>query len=100
MIGKSEFEELIKALQEYDAELNEWDRLGVDMFETRISTAHYKIESLLMKTLFDENGEDWINWYLYEKNVNPSELFDDWTETDIPPETISELWMIVKNHLK
>jgi hypothetical protein len=54
-----------------------------------------------MKSIFDEEGHDWIDWYLYERigfndKVN---LATDENGKEICYD-IPSLWEVVKEHLK
>lgn len=50
--------------------------------------------------LFNEDGVDDINWWLYEKSGNPELKMWDADENEIPTDTIDDLWEIVKDSRK
>jgi hypothetical protein len=54
---------------------------------------------MLINSHFDEEGQDWINWWLYEKDGNPELKAWDENDNEIPTETIDDLWNLVKDHV-
>ena len=48
--------------------------------------------------LFNEDGVDDIDWWIYEKSGNPNFKMWDADKNEIPTETIDDLWNIVKNN--
>ena len=50
--------------------------------------------------LFQEEGVDDINWWLYEKCGRPDYKMWDKDGNEIPTETLDDLWEIVKDYRK
>ena len=49
---------------------------------------------------FTQEGEEWIFWWLYEKNGNSEIKAWDEDHNEIPTETIEDLWKCVKQYRK
>jgi hypothetical protein len=58
-----------------------------------------KVEDVL-GLLFQEEGVDDINWWLYEKCECPDYKMWDKDGNEIPTETLYDLWEIVKDYRK
>lgn len=99
MITKEEFVKLISDQKKWDDRLDEvgevlkcnplemdWVEYGAFLFDN------------VLKILFEEDGVDSINWWLFEKPMLPSGA-GVWDENgnEIPTETIEDLWNIVKD---
>ena len=75
------------------------DVLCTDFFESPLVDSGWKLINLLVESHFDEEGQDWINWWLYEKDGNPELKASDENDNEIPTETIDDLWNLVKDHV-
>jgi len=73
--------------------------LGLDLIN--FEDLHYKIINILMRSVFDEEGRDWIDWYLYERIgfSGKTNLATDKDGNEICYD-IPSLWETVKEHLK
>ena len=102
MITKEEFIKLVSDQEKWDNRLDEvgkilncsplemdWVEYGARLFDTTLSI------------LFEEEGVDDINWWLFEKPMLPSGS-GMWDEegNEIPTETVEDLWNIVKDYRK
>ena len=102
MITKEEFIKLVSDQEKWDNRLDEvgkilncsplemdWVEYGAKLFDTTLSI------------LFEEEGVDDINWWLFEKPMLPSGS-GMWDEegNEIPTETVEDLWNIVKDYRK
>lgn len=54
----------------------------------------------VIRAHFTEEGEDWIFWWLYEKDKNPEIKAWDEDQDEIPMETREDLWKYVKQYRK
>lgn len=102
MISKEEFIKLISEQKKWDNRLDEvgkildcnpldmdWVEYGALLFERVINI------------LFDMEGVDNINWWLYEKPIlSSSARIWDADGNEIPMETVEDLWNVVKNYRK
>ena len=75
------------------------DVLGTNFFESPLAEVGWDLINTLINSHFDEEGQDWINWWLYEKDGNPELKAWDENDNEIPTETIDDLWNLVKNHV-
>ena len=75
------------------------DVLGTNFFESPLAEVGWDLINTLINSHFDEEGQDWINWRLYEKDGNPELKAWDENDNEIPTETIDDLWNLVKDHV-
>ena len=75
------------------------DVLGTNFFESPLAEVGWDLINTLINSHFDEEGRDWINWWLYEKDGNPEMKAWDENDNEIPTETIDDLWNLVKDHV-
>lgn len=104
MITKKEFKELITYIQDIDSELDRWDDFGISIWEMPIAEKTGRATDLAVTVLFNEEGADWINWWLYERSAmfegEPNNKAYDEEGKEIPTETIDDLWNLVKEFRK
>jgi hypothetical protein len=60
------FEYLIDKLKEASEKDHSFYALGLDL--QTVSDPYHQIITHLLRVYYSEDGEDWISWYLYEKN--------------------------------
>lgn len=60
------FEIIIKTLKAQSHRNVELYKLGVDLVDH--DSAHSDVISLLLKVYYGEEGEEWIMWYVYERD--------------------------------
>lgn len=101
MIRKEDF---IKIVTEYQAWRNRVEQvsevLGTDFLGTDwIEYTHFLFQDIL-RLNFDEEGIDWINWWLFEKPTFAKGEGKAWDakHNEILTETVDDLWNIVENH--
>lgn len=73
------------------------DVLCTDFFESPLVESGWNLINLLVESHFDEEGQEWINWWLYEKDGRPELKAFDENDNEIPTETIDDLWNLVKD---
>lgn len=73
--------------------------LGVDLMD--YDDIYHTVITSLITSIFDEEGKDWIDWYLYERPgfSNGPLLATDADGKEICYD-IPSLWEVVKEHLK
>jgi len=94
-----QFKDLIETIEKVRERSSALYKLDIDLLD--FEDSYFKIIDLLMKSVFDEEGHDWIDWYLYERigfndKVN---LATDENGKEICYD-IPSLWEVVKEHLK
>ena len=92
------FKELIETIEKVRDRSSAIYDLGLDLIN--FEDMHYRIINILMQSIFDEEGHDWIDWYLYERvgfndKVN---LATDKDGNEICYD-VPSLWETVKEHL-
>lgn len=98
MINKEQFELIIKSIINFNDQVDIWEKtLGGHLYETALIQSSLILSNYLITTHFNEEGQDWIIWWLYEKQGNPN--IKAWYEdgVEIPTETIDDLWELVKD---
>ena len=96
MIGKKEFEELIKEHSEQNARIDLLCKVFSTSYGDPIIDWGFLMFRKVLEYTFDKIGLDWIDYYLYD---NPSKrYFSD--EKEFPLETLDDLWELIKDHRK
>lgn len=102
MITKEKFVSLILRHQKWMNRINEIsDTLNISTL-WECDWVNYTV-TLFNKTItsfFKEEGIEDIEWWLYEKSGNPELKIFDTDGSEIPTETIDDLWEIVKGNCK
>lgn len=94
-----QFKEVIEKIEKVRERSSALYKLNVDLLD--FEDDYFKIINILMNSVFDEEGQGWIDWYLYERigfndKVN---LATDENGKEICYD-IPSLWEVVKEHLK
>lgn len=73
---KEEFVELIYNLQLINDNLNMYLELGINLYEgtNSVITPADKAIDILLHTIYDTYGIDWIWWFCYENNFGRGDL--------------------------
>ena len=93
------FKIIIESLERVGERSHSIYKLGVNLMD--YEELYHNIITSLLNSVFDKEGKDWIDWYLYERigftnNVN---LANDKDGNEICYD-IPSLWEEVKNNLK
>lgn len=87
------FEYLIESLKSASARDHSLYEIGLDI--SNISDDYHKIITHLLRVYYGESGEDWISWFLYERN--DTEEDQAWDENKSPIcYDIASLWKHVE----
>lgn len=98
MITKEQFIKHINLVQSEEKELDKWKDIGIDIWSSDLVQNLYEHRDLVIELTFDVEGQDWINWWLYEAiKIDDAEAIDE-NGNDIPTRTIDDLWNLVENH--
>lgn len=98
MITKEQFVKLITDNRKHNDRLDEVeDVLGYDCDWVEYGNILF---DEVLGLLFQEEGVDDINWWLYEKCGRPDYKMWDKDGNEIPTETLDDLWEIVKDYRK
>ena len=94
-----QFKILIEALQKVSDRYSKLYDLGIDTMN--YEEDYQKIISLLLESVFDEDGKGWIDWYLYERIGFDGRVLEAWDENEKPIcYNIESLWETVKPYRK
>ena len=94
-----QFKKLIETLQKVNNKYKTLYDLGIDTMS--YDEDYQRIIALLIGCVFSEEGEDWINWYLYERIGFDGKVLEAWDENDNPIcYNIESLWETVKPYRK
>ena len=97
---KESFINMLLEIQNFNCQVDQWcEVMCSNLFESPLVESGWNLISMLIYTNFDEEGQDWINWWLYEKDGNPELKAWDENDNEIPTETIDDLWNLVKDHV-
>lgn len=99
-ITKEEFLELLKMREAQSERLNKLSDAGFPIWDTDVIEYGNFMFDKVIEVYFTQEGEDWIFWWLYEKNGNPEMKAWDEDNDEIPMETMEDLWRFVKQYRK
>jgi hypothetical protein len=101
MITKEQFIKLITDNRKHNDRLDEVeDVLGLAIYDCDWVEYGNILFDEVLGLLFQEEGVDDINWWLYEKCGRPDYKIWDKDGNEIPTETLDDLWEIVKDYRK
>lgn len=100
---KYNFVAMINAIEKYDAEVERWADFGIELYELPICELTWEIINMYLEEMFNKDGIDWINWYIYErKSIFTGEVLPCWDEEgkEFYVNTPEDLWKLVEQHQK
>ncbi|MEY5134929.1 MAG: hypothetical protein RL709_630 [Pseudomonadota bacterium] len=92
------FKNIIESLEKVGERSHSIYKLGVNLMD--YEELYHNIITSLLNSVFDKEGKDWIDWYLYERVgfTNKVNLATDKDGNEICYD-IPSLWEEVKNNL-
>ena len=104
MITKEQFTKVIEDTLKLIKNTIDGIDFGINLWELPIGDTVASLAESIWNIVFDEDGVDWINWWIYERPV----LFEGdvvnkaYNEdgSEIPTETVDDLWNIVEKFRK
>lgn len=102
MLSKGEFIKLINDYKEFQDYIDKVIELKIDLINSLFHEYPCKLFDWVIRNYFDEDGTDWINYYLYElPTLEPNEehVFDK-DDNPIPLKNLDDLWNLVKDNRK
>ena len=104
MITKDQFIQAVENSKRYN-EVYQSDKFAfIDLEALDETFLKYKDRecSALWEALFEEEGCDWINWWIYEKNSRWGSSLEakNIDGSIIPTKTVDDLWELVKEYQK
>lgn len=100
MITKETFIQMINLVERFNEEINRWDDFGLNILDQPIISIPWEIFDTWTNSNFNEDGADWINWYIYERiSIITKELLPCYDEEGniFYVNTPEELWDLVKD---
>ena len=100
---KCNFVAMVNAIEKYDAEVERWADFGIELYELPICELTWEIINMYLEEMFNEDGVDWINWYIYErKSIITGEVLPCFDEEgkEFYVNTPEDLWKLVEQHQK
>lgn len=100
---KCNFVAMINAIEKYDAEVERWADFGIELYELPICELTWELINMYLEEMFNEDGVDWINWYIYErKSIITGEVLPCFDEegNEFYVNTPEDLWKLVEQHQK
>lgn len=100
---KCNFVAMINAIEKYDAEVERWADFGIELYELPICELTWELINMYLEEMFNEDGVDWINWYIYErKSIFTGEVLPCFDEegNEFYVNTPEDLWKLVEQHQK
>jgi hypothetical protein len=100
---KCNFVAMVNAIERYDAEVERWADFGIELYELPICELTWELINMYLEEMFNEDGVDWINWYIYErKSIFTGEVLPCFDEEgkEFYVNTPEDLWKLVEQHQK
>lgn len=100
---KCNFVAMVNAIEKYDAEIERWNDFGIALYELPICELTWELINMYLEEVFNEDGVDWINWYIYErKSIITGEVLPCFDEEgkEFYVNTPEDLWKLVEQHRK
>jgi hypothetical protein len=100
---KCNFVAMINAIEKYDAEVERWADFGIELYELPICELTWELINMYLEEMFNKDGIDWINWYIYErKSIFTGEVLPCFDEKgkEFYVNTPEDLWKLVEQHQK
>ena len=100
---KCNFVAMVNAIEKYDAEVERWADFGIELYELPICELTWEIINMHLEEMFNKDGVDWINWYIYErKSIFTGEVLPCFDEEgkEFYVNTPEDLWKLVEQHQK
>ena len=100
---KCNFVAMVNAIEKYDAEVERWADFGIELYELPICELTWELINMYLEEMFDKDGIDWINWYIYErKSIITGEVLPCFDEEgkEFYVNTPEDLWKLVEQHQK
>lgn len=98
---KEEFVHMINLAEKFSEEVDRWCDFGINVLESPIGNIPWEIFNAWAGEHFDDNGQDWIDWYLWErKSLATGEVLPcyDKDGNQFFVNNLSELWSLVVHH--
>lgn len=100
-ISKEEFIDLVTYYKAFDNNIDKLtDACNCNIFESDICTLGGLLFDKSIEAYFSKEAVDTLDWYLYDKAHYPKLKMTDSQGKEIPTNTITDIWNIVKEYKK
>lgn len=101
MITKELFIQMMDLSEKFSNEIDRWSDFGIDVYDLPIGSIPWKMFYCWIDSHFDEDGKDWIDWYLWERKGFSGEILACYHEdgTAFYVNTPEDLWELVLHHV-
>lgn len=93
LMDKETFIKLVENYQKFSKELEAWDNLGINMFESPLVQLYYDQFDTIMDSSFDKGNTEFIDWWVNERvssDGTVNKAYVDGVELELG--TIEDLW--------
>lgn len=98
MITKSLFVKCIEKYKSQNKTLDQLEELGFEIWDTSVIEFGWYMFDAFLDSNFNEDGKDWINWWLYERaEFSDMKAYNE-DGSEIPMDTIEDLWNLVEKY--
>jgi hypothetical protein len=93
------FKSIINTLEKSSEDTHALYKLNVDLINYNEPLT--KVINILLLEVFQEEGKDWIDWYLYERKSYSGETLKAFDKNNKEIcNTIESLWEVVQEHIE
>lgn len=98
----NDFKEIYEGAMKVEEVTDKLYGMGVNIIDFPLLQQMYKIQSMLLKECYGEEGLDWFNWFVYEKQLaDCPEKIKAYDKDDNPIcETVEALWEMLEKDYK
>lgn len=101
MINKELFVKMICLVESFSEEVDKWCDFGIDLIEKPIHDIPWAMFDCWVSGNFNEQGRDWIDWYLWERiDMFTKEILPYYDEDNRPHyiNDAEDLWNLVSKY--
>ena len=99
-MDKETFIELMENNERYEDLIDMLEDNHITIVDSVLFEFTSNIFSEYLNAIFNEDGVDWIFWFLFDKNGDPDLKAYDKDDNEIKLETYEDLWNLVEPCLK
>ena len=99
----NDFKKLINEYREAQTMLSELNKIGFDFFEGKynLSDKFYCLLILSLKTHYNKEAIDWIEWFMFETNYQRGDKYEAYDEDkNIICQDLNGLWEYIEKNYK
>lgn len=101
MLDKDLFIRMMTTADKFDNEIERWSDFGIELYEQPIYDLPWEMFNIWLKCHFDVEGQDWVNWYLFERiSYATGQVLPCYNEdgSEFYVRSYEDLWRLVKSH--